>query len=467
VVLPWASIGLFHRSYHIEEARNDIIDVKFTYGIFCCTAVLELFAAMPIGFWDLDDVYLSQERVVKWPQMVTQYSFIGYFASNKKHSNWMRIAGIFGCKDFVDQRILCMKPCSSSARITQLVLGYLKDGWKKEIHDAPSYRRFNDHSTHWPLLLGYLEDCHHVGFSSSMRKRAFDESVLLWHIATDFCFFLSLAASEHTCGLADSDCSACKVIQCNEMSNYMVYLLFVNPEMLLPGTRRNLFIDAYDGLNHILKDMDMDIPMGRKPPNVKKDKWVMLQRVINTMQKRNRSKKASEPCPREEPKKVSPPEEEGSPPSKEKSNKKKKGGHSKEKLIDDAWALAQRLLDNNKGDEKKMWEEIQRVWVEMLCFSASRCRGYLHAKALGEGGEFLSYVWLTLFHMGMETFTDKLLSTPNAFSTDAGAAPSTSEICMAQDDMVNVSTTGTTAPSTSEICVIDVFTTDTSAAPTY
>jgi uncharacterized phage-associated protein len=161
----------------------------------------------------------------------------------------------------------------------------------------------------------------------------------------------------------------------------------------------------------------------------------------------------------------------------------------KKKLIDDAWALAQILLHNN-GDEKKMWEEIQRVWVEMLCFSASRCRGYLHAKALGEGGEFLSYVWLTLFHMGMETFTDKLhreeppsqeveagnnATAPstseifiidNAFSTDAGATPSTSEICMAQDDMVNVSTTGTTAPSTSEICIIDVFTTDASAAPT-
>jgi len=448
VVLPWASVVLFNRSHHSEEARNHIIDVKITYAIFCCTAVLEFFATIPIGFWDLDNLYLTQERVVKWPQMVTQYSFIGYFASNKKHSNWMRIAGIFGCKDFVDQRILCMKPCSSSARITQLVLGYLKDGWKKEIHDAPSYRRFNDHSTHWPVLLGYLEEGHHVGFSSSMRKRAFDESVLLWHIATDFCFFLSLAASEHTCGLADSDCSACKVIQCNEMSNYMVYLLFVNPEMLLPGTRRNLFIDAYDGLNHILKDMDMDmdIPMGRKPPNVKKQKWVMLQRVINTMQKRNRSKKASEPCPREEPKKVSPPEEEGSPPSKEKSNKKKKGGHSKEKLIDDAWALAQRLLDNNKGDEKKMWEEIQRVWVEMLCFSASRCRGYLHAKALGEGGEFLSYVWLTLFHMGMETFTDKLqreVKEHDAANHAATAPPSTSE-------QVSSATTGAgTAPSTS------------------
>jgi hypothetical protein len=96
----------------------------------------------------LDDVYFSQERVVKWPEMVAQYSFIGYFASNKKCSKWMCIAGIFGCKDFVDKRMLCMKPCSSSRRISELVLHYLKDGWKEEIQDAPSYRRLNDHSSH-------------------------------------------------------------------------------------------------------------------------------------------------------------------------------------------------------------------------------------------------------------------------------------------------------------------------------
>lgn len=78
-------------------------------------------------------------------------------------------------------------------------------------------------------------------------------------------------------------------------------------------------------------------------------------------------------------------------------------------FIDDAWDLAQGLLKlRDDFGEEKMWEVIQGVWVEMLCFSASRCRGYLHAKALGSGGEFLSYIWLLLFYMGMETFTERL-----------------------------------------------------------
>lgn len=53
-------------------------------------------------------------------------------------------------------------------------------------------------------------------------------------------------------------------------------------------------------------------------------------------------------------------------------------------LVGDAWALAQILMGFNH--QETMWRVIQGVWVEMLCFSAARSRGYLHAKGLGSGG---------------------------------------------------------------------------------
>ena len=37
--------------------------------------------------------------------------------------------------------------------------------------------------------------------------------------------------------------------------------------------------------------------------------------------------------------------------------------------------------------DNEMWKVIQGVWVEMLCFSAGRCRGHLHATSLCKGGE--------------------------------------------------------------------------------
>jgi hypothetical protein len=51
-------------------------------------------------------------------------------------------------------------------------------------------------------------------------------SVILMHLVTDLCFH------EY-----DSDDSASNKVAhlCREMSNYMSYLLFVNPDMLMPG----------------------------------------------------------------------------------------------------------------------------------------------------------------------------------------------------------------------------------------
>jgi hypothetical protein len=222
----------------------------------------------------------------------------------------------------------------------------------------------------------------------------FDESVLLWHIATDFCFFSSSSSSDLAEVPPTNDGrNNCKAVLCTQMSNYMAYLLFVNPEMLLPGSRRHLFTAAHQELEAIFKD--------EKPPFEETE----LTRKITS--------------------KLGSSSQAGSGPP--------------ETIIHEAWMFAQKL---KRLGHEKMWEVIQGVWVEMLCFSASRCRGYLHAKALGKGGEFLSCVWLLLFHMGMETFTDKLQREEEATNNAATAPPSTSE-------WVSSTTTGAGAPLTS------------------
>jgi hypothetical protein len=77
----------------------------------------------------------------------------------------------------------------------------------------------------------------------------------------------------------------------------------------------------------------------------------------------------------------------------------------KEGFVHDSWVLSQELM--RLGDEQRMWDVIKGVWVEMLCFSAGRCRGYLHAKSLGSGGEYLSFVSLLMSHAGLETFPER------------------------------------------------------------
>jgi len=84
---------------------------------------------------------------------------------------------------------------------------------------------------------------------------------------------------------------------------------------------------------------------------------------------------------------------------------------SQDGFLHDAWVLARGLMQladaDGDADGKKMWQVIKGVWIEMLCFSAYRCRGYLHAKSLAYGGEFLTVVSLLMSHAGLETFAER------------------------------------------------------------
>ncbi|KAL6636711.1 hypothetical protein ACP70R_024283 [Stipagrostis hirtigluma subsp. patula] len=149
------------------------------------------------------------------------------------------------------------------------------------------------------------------------------------------------------------------------ISNYMVHLLNSHPDMLLTGSRQHLVAEAMHEINSILKE------------------------VGNS----------------------------GQPPSRQDINKiiKTAGRHDEAKHneahevsffhIPMACKLAKELLDLPEVTRSKV---MYRVWLGMLCYSASMCRGYLHAKSLGEGGEFLSFVWLVLSLKGAKTLADKL-----------------------------------------------------------
>ncbi|KAK3118942.1 hypothetical protein QOZ80_9BG0711030 [Eleusine coracana subsp. coracana] len=277
-----------------------------------------------------------------WPDQVAQYNLIGYLARNKKHSWIRKLATLLVCKDYLDQ-LWCMKPCESSCDITKLVQVYLIKGWTEHIKDINTYREFNDNRGHWTLK---TKRCRGKTMKRILQK-PFDESVVLWHLATDFCFYhLHTSPSQVTAR------------RCREISNYMVYLLFVNPEMMMPGARRGLFKDAYGEIEGKVKE---------SPPQ---DEDELAHNII-----------------------------------------KKIEGTAGPGSIHCAWALAQELLGIGKEGvegEEKMWEVIQGVWVEMLCFSAGWCRGYLHAKSLGKGGEYLSYIWMLQSYMGMESLTERM-----------------------------------------------------------
>ncbi|VAI52330.1 unnamed protein product [Triticum turgidum subsp. durum] len=335
-VLPFltlASVILFSTSHKYHD--YDATDVKLTYILLCCTLLLDFLFLLLADF-------NGYTGLIK----VCQYSLLSFYARKKRPTTLMKLATVVCCKDYVNMHCYIEhEPSDSSEMIAELVLGYVRDGWTRYMHDAASYKRFNSHRGEWTLNNHSLGHTKQLGWS---LKMAFDTSVLLWHIATDLCF-------HHQ---STTPCGQERAAQSRVISNYMAYLLSIRPEMLMLGSRNGICSVACD---------DIELMMGGE---LEPDIRGLGQGILHKAQQ---------------------------PPS---SHARNIGA-----LVPNACRLAKELMELH--NEQKMWEVVQGVWVEMLCYSAGRCRGYLHAKNMNEGPQLLSLVWIILSFMGMETSADR------------------------------------------------------------
>ncbi|CAL4995565.1 unnamed protein product [Urochloa decumbens] len=189
-------------------------------------------------------------------------------------------------------------------------------------------------------------------------RGSFDRSVLVWHIATDLCSrYVDLDSSD----TQRSYLTIARMKWAKAISNYMAHLLNSRPEMLLTGSRQHLVTEAMRELKTVVENSGQP----RSPGDIKKiiEKYKGEDIIIEKF--------------------------------------KGKGFFH----IPQACKLANELMHL---DDDKRARVMYRVWLGMLCYSASMCRGYLHAKSLAEGGEFLSFIWLVLSLKGANTLADKL-----------------------------------------------------------
>ncbi|CAA2982889.1 Hypothetical predicted protein [Olea europaea subsp. europaea] len=180
----------------------------------------------------------------------------------------------------------------------------------------------------------------------------FNESVLKWHIATDLLYFES---KEH------ND----KKKLCKQLSDYMLYLLFMQPSLMsaVSGIFQIRFQDTCEEAKEFVRRLKMT-PDRSQPSD-------------QTMEKRARAQLLELATP------VKPVEI--------------KGDRSKSVLFD-ACMLAK---DLKSVDDDKMWKMMSEVLVELLSYGASHCRGNAHAQQLTKGGELVTFVWLLMAHFGL------------------------------------------------------------------
>ncbi|WVZ61455.1 hypothetical protein U9M48_011323 [Paspalum notatum var. saurae] len=198
--------------------------------------------------------------------------------------------------------------------------------------------------------------------TESVEKSDFDESLLLWHIATDLCLFVfdfdDDQQQQHNKGRLPwkEDTPRRRAIG-RTLSEYMLYLLIKQPDMLSATAGIGLlrYRDTRAEAQRFFASMAAWHP-------THEDARRMLLSVNTTMK-----------------------------PA------KLKGDRSKSVLFD-AVRLAKAL---RKLDEALMWELVTGVWREMLTYAAGKCRGNMHVRQLSRGGELITLVWFLMAHMGL------------------------------------------------------------------
>ncbi|XP_037435746.1 uncharacterized protein LOC119302808 [Triticum dicoccoides] len=328
-----ASIVLFAVSHKDGQNKKDI---RVTYILLCCTTMLELLLPCTIFSGLLVPCIFNflNDPIEGWHDMVSQHNIMSICVRKNKPTFLMKLVTFDFLRELLNQHWY-IHQVPIAYQITGKVHRHMEEGWKKYICDTTSYRSFSELRGQLALRMH-----HQLGWS---LKMAFDESILIWHVATELCFYHPNTSPRRRQGEATQDSKS--------ISNYMFYLLLIRPEMLILGTRPGLFKLAND---QILK-------FSERPLNMTEEN--LVQAILEMSLPRSND------------------------------------------MITNARKLAEALMELGSEDER--WIVIQGVWVEMLCYSASRCRGYLHAKSLGEGGEFLSYIYLLWSFMGMETLADR------------------------------------------------------------
>ncbi|KAF8012495.1 hypothetical protein BT93_I0612 [Corymbia citriodora subsp. variegata] len=348
-------------------------NIYVTFLLLWFAIFLEIYALFVLLFSDKAACWLNDNRPNilnfverlqplkdrrRWSGSVAQYNLLS-FALKEKHPAFHQILELL----HVDQRVLKFL-YKGDVKVSDFIKKRLIEHFKslstsekevQSIRTYPGYLIFEKHEL--------LEE-----FKWSIELE-FDQSVHVWHIATEvLCQAEDLAddanMSEQLSGYMlalPEDANMSK-----QLSRYMLYLLVVHPFLLPVGVGRVRFRDIYVEAMSLFNNNRVSIQKTRAAVesecNIGKACKVLRDNV----------------------------HEELAPLMPK--------GDSKFSLYQGC-RLASQLRE--KRYQQMKWDIVSSVWVEMLVYAAAKCKGVQHARQLRRGGEFLTHVWLLMAHFGL------------------------------------------------------------------
>lgn len=368
-----------------EKQHHSKIDFTLTLVLLVVALLLELYAIVELlrsdqtAHWlikhnkttilNLINITLRPKWASKsrWSNSIAQFSLINFSQSRKA----LPCSGIL--KMLKVDEMLDIYQYGTSVPLKD----YVKQAIFSGIYDFRAWPEANDYRTDLKALYGFrggrtLEKYKRGDLKWSVELE-FDQSILIWHLATEICYYADHVPEKYMTLITDDnhytspgDGQSTRGLlqrQSNFISRYMLYLLVQHPEMLPIGMAHIRFRDIYTELrNFVQEQMSSELDrttISKMLKNVKTNDMLTAQ-----------------------------------------------GGDRSNFVIFHACKLASAFNDEDKpyeGDPErwKYWEMITNVWVEILGHAASQCKGRHHAQQLRRGGEFLTHVWLLMAHFGL------------------------------------------------------------------
>ncbi|XP_048330670.2 uncharacterized protein LOC132799084 [Ziziphus jujuba] len=366
----------------VDKDEFEMLELILTYSLLIGAIVLDITSGLILSSSDWFLVSLQNWKKYipnyvlerRWSASVSQYNMIGYCI------DW-RWIWEYHYPDFVRSTLDKMKMLwfSSSEKNIDDLKRFIFEELKKKSSETYS-------------LSEAVEKCSQRGdgamFGSSsyiklkwsISEFQYAESLLLWHLATELCYNdRKDRSSSEDKGLATDNGVGSDQKEKEESTNkndidnkrvtkmisdYMFYLLVMKPTMLAPvlGNWQIVFQDTFAEAKRYFTKHPIS------------DHSEACNQLINVKTKFR-------------PAAV-------------------KGIRSKSVLFD-ACILAQQLkhLEEDGGGledlKEDQWELMSRVWVELLTYGAINCRPIVHAQQPSKGGEFLTFTWLLMNHLGL------------------------------------------------------------------
>ncbi|KAJ7970491.1 DUF594 family protein [Quillaja saponaria] len=360
IVLAMFSVYVAHNDH-----KHSKTDLTITFLLMSIAVVLEIYAILLMLSSDWTDLWLSKRRSsymhqlitslqlipkhpIRWSNSMAQYNLLSY-CLGEKPAFCYKIQKLFGIDEMLEKQRYKTIEKEVSTDLKDMIFNNFQMKLKLYIETSTDLKALCSFQG-----IHVLEEYNCTSLCWSLEVD-FDQSILIWHIATDLCYYNDLDAVTDS---VRSNCAISKQISC-----YMLYLLVLYPFMLPTGIGMIRFRDTCADAMYFF-DERIALTGSRKNSKLSKAKACDLLLKVNTVV----------------------------PPS------KVKGDRSKSVLFE-ACRLARMLQGISDKGEK--WKMIGNVWVEMLAYAASHCRGNYHAQQLRRGGELLTHVWLLMAHFGL------------------------------------------------------------------